>query len=327
MKTSRVSRIIQIITALQSAQHYAVCDLAKMFGTSRRTIFRDLKELETIGVPYHFDSRCGGYIIDPEFFLPPPDLSAKEALGLLLSVHKTRSHIHLPLGKRALWAALKIENNLTRRVKQFCSSALKHITISGNARSVAKSLDRIFLQLIEATLKKRIVSIRYNLPVEHRNVAFDLQPYHLLYNKHTWHVLGKSSVDRGFRAFKLNRIEDLHVLDKCFSDNEEFDIRKCLGRAWSMLPEGRLHHVKLRFLPEVAHDVAEVQWHSTQAVSFDDDGSAIIEFRVDGLREITWWVLGYGDRVQVLAPAILRRKIIDIAQNMVKRNSQLLPVS
>ena len=50
MKTSRVRRIIEIITALQSAQHYAACDLAKIFGTSRRTIFRDLRDLQEVGV-------------------------------------------------------------------------------------------------------------------------------------------------------------------------------------------------------------------------------------------------------------------------------------
>jgi len=85
-----------------------------------------------------------------------------------------------------------------------------------------------------------------------------------------------------------------------------------------MVPEGRLYHVKLRFLPEVAYDVAEVQWHSTQTVTFDRDGSAIVEFRVDGLNEITWWILSYGDKVEVLAPRVLRQKVIEIALKVVK---------
>jgi hypothetical protein len=41
-----------------------------------------------------------------------------------------------------------------------------------------------------------------------------------------------------------------------------------------MLPS--LYNVKLTFLPEVAHDVAEVQWHSTQTVTFENGGSAIV---------------------------------------------------
>lgn len=326
MKTSRVRRIIKILTALQSAQRYAVADLAKMFGTSRRTVFRDLRDLQGAGVPCYYDTKTRSYVIDPKFFLSAPDLSAKEALGLLLLVHKARNHINLPLKESALWAALKIENNLAGKVKQFCNRALESITIKGGPQARMGSLDRIFVQLIEVILKKRIVNIRYHLSPEHKSVVFDLRPYHLLYNEHTWYVLGKSGVRKGVQAFKLNRIKELRVLDKCFTEDEKFDIQKCLGRAWSMLPEGRLHHVKLRFLPEVANDVAEVQWHSTQTVVFEDDGSATVEFRVDGLNEISWWILSYGDKVQVLAPEVLRRKIIEIAQNTVRQNKQLLPV-
>jgi hypothetical protein len=52
----------------------------------------------------------------------------------------------------------------------------------------------------------------------------------------------------------------------------------------------------------VAKNVSEVQWHSTQKVIPNEDGSAILEFRVDGIEEIAWWILGYDDQVQVLTP-------------------------
>ncbi|MHC4126487.1 MAG: HTH domain-containing protein, partial [Planctomycetota bacterium] len=57
MKTRKISRIIQILTALQSGKSYSADDLAKMFDTTRRTIFRDLKELRGIGLPYHYDAK------------------------------------------------------------------------------------------------------------------------------------------------------------------------------------------------------------------------------------------------------------------------------
>ena len=94
-----------------------------------------------------------------------------------------------------------------------------------------------------------------------------------------------------------------------------------LGRAWSMIPEGRLYNVKLRFLPKVAENVTEVQWHKTQKVTRNNDGSATVEFRVDGLGEISWWTLGYGDQVQVLAPDALRKRILETSENMVKLNA------
>ena len=84
-----------------------------------------------------------------------------------------------------------------------------------------------------------------------------------------------------------------------------------------MIPEGRIYNIKLRFLPKVAENVAEVQWHSTQKVTRNDDGSATVEFRVDGLGEISWWILGYGAEVGVIAPALLRKRMAKTAQAMV----------
>ena len=139
-------------------------------------------------------------------------------------------------------------------------------------------------------------------------------------------MLGRAGLRKRISAFNLNQIKELRILDKCFIEVKNVDIQEYLGRAWSMLPEGRLYNVKLRFLPDVASDVAQVQWHSTQTVTFKDDGSAIVEFRVDGLSEITWWVLGYGDKVQVLAPRILRQKIVKIAQHSIRQNEELLPI-
>jgi predicted DNA-binding transcriptional regulator YafY len=58
-------------------------------------------------------------------------------------------------------------------------------------------------------------------------------------------------------------------------------------------------------------------------VTRQDDGSAIVEFRVDGLNEITWWVLGYGDQVRVLAPKAMRERVLQIAQNMIEINQKV----
>jgi proteasome accessory factor B len=73
----------------------------------------------------------------------------------------------------------------------------------------------------------------------------------------------------------------------------------------------------------VAENVSEVQWHSTQKITRNNDGSATLEFRVDGLGEITWWILGYGNQVQVLTPKALREKIINIAKNIIALNKRL----
>jgi predicted DNA-binding transcriptional regulator YafY len=326
MKRSRISRVMQILTTLQAGKSYAVSDLSKMFGTSRRTIFRDLKELQAIGVPFHYDARTGGYTIEPEFFLPPVDLSLQEALGLLLLAHKAREQIQLPFKNSVLWAALKIENNLPAKIRQYCNTALQNISTRPCAQAPvthSAGLDKTFAQLQQAIVKKRKVNIRYHSLFEGTIIDVELSPYHLLYNNRAWYVLGRSSLHKSVRTFKLNRIRELTTTQRCFVDGEKFDVYDYLGRAWSMIPEGRIYNIKLRFLPKVANNIAEVQWHSTQKVVRNGDGSATVEFRVDGLGEITWWILGYGDQVQVLAPKTLRKRISQIAKNMAELNEKI----
>ena len=323
MKTSRISRVVQILTTLQAGKSYAVSDLSRIFGTSRRTIFRDLKELQAIGVPYHYDAKAGGYIIEPDFFLPPIDLNLQEALSLLLLAYKTSSQIQLPFKKSAMLAALKIENNLPAKTRQYCNTALQNISTRVDAQAPMSVLDETFAQLQRAITKKLKVSIRYHSLFDGEVIDVELYPYHLLYNRRAWYVLGFSSLHKSIRTFKLNRIKELKMSDKRFLGGENFDLYDYLGRAWSMIPEGQIYNIKLRFLPKVANNVTEVQWHSTQKVTRNGDGSATVEFRVDGLGEISWWILGYGDQVQVLAPKALRNKVLEAAKNTIKLNEQV----
>jgi len=124
MKSRRINRVVQLIMTLQSGENYTCGELAEIFGTCRRTIFRDLQQLQSIGVPYRYDVQSGGYTIDPEFFLPPIGLNLQEALSLLLLVHRAASQIQLPFKNSALVAALKIENNLPVKIRSYCNTSL-----------------------------------------------------------------------------------------------------------------------------------------------------------------------------------------------------------
>ncbi len=321
MKLSRISRIVQILTALQSDHYYTAEDLAKLVGVSRRTVFRDLKELTAIGVPYQFDTGKGGYHIDPEYFLAPVDLNLQEALSLLLLVHKCRTHLPLPFKNSALLGGLKIENTLPARIRQYCNATLRNISIRPHSHAPMDLLDKVFSQLQGAIRKNHKIQLDYHSLFDGKDIVTTLSPYHLMYNHRAWYVIGKSGIhDGSIRMFKLNRIKGLTTLALRFSASEKFDLYDYLGKAWSMIPEGRIHNVKLRFSRKVSRNVAEVQWHSTQKMTHNDDGTLTVTFRVDGLGEIGWWILGYGDQVEVLAPAALRKRIAHTGKRMAKLN-------
>ncbi len=79
--------MFKMVIALQAERYNTTKDLTERLGISRRTLYRDLRELQEAGVPCHYNKETGAYIVDPQFFLPAPNLSTKEALGLFLLVY------------------------------------------------------------------------------------------------------------------------------------------------------------------------------------------------------------------------------------------------
>jgi predicted DNA-binding transcriptional regulator YafY len=50
-ETSRLSRLIALLTQLQSKRILTAAEVSKKYGVSVRTIYRDIKALEQAGVP------------------------------------------------------------------------------------------------------------------------------------------------------------------------------------------------------------------------------------------------------------------------------------
>lgn len=318
-ETNRIGRVVKILTTLQSGKSFNADTLAQTLKTSRRTIFRDLKDLRKAGVPINFDEKCRRYIIETTPLWPVDGLSAQEILSLLLLVHKAKEHIHLPFNNLALVAAQKIERELPEEMRQHCDDILQDISIKACQPAKTEILDKVFLQLRQAVVKRRTVKFKYYLYNERNTVETEVNPYHMVYVHNAWHLIGKTS--RGdLRTFKLSHITQLYVLDKFFVKDGNFNIQDYLGRAWAAEPEGKIYEVKLEFHPEIARSVAEVAWHRTQMVTFAPDGSAIVEFRVDGLNEIIPWVLSYGDKVKVIRPEALRQEIIRIIHRAIEKH-------
>ena len=320
MKLDRISRIITIITALQSGDDYDVERLANMLNVCKRTIFRDLKQLDLMGIPYKFNTSTGSYKIDPEYFLQPVDLTLQEALSLLLLMNNASSSLPMPFHKSIVFAGSKIQKIPPQTTKQYCKNILKKVSFKSAAHSPVDHLDSVFTALQNCIRKKRIFEMDYFSLADEGKITTLIAPYHLHFNNRAWYIIGKSSMHNEIRTFKVNRIKRLKPLNVFFSDGENFDPNEYFGRAWSMIPEGTLYNVELLFSPKVAHNVSEVQWHTTQKVRFRPDKSAHVEFRVDGLNEICWWILGYGDQVKVLKPEKLKKKIVDIARSMIENN-------
>jgi predicted DNA-binding transcriptional regulator YafY len=318
MNVKRITRLLRLLQTLQSGGGQNADGLAHLCGVSRRTLFRDLESLRDSGVPLEFDKEQDRYSIAGSFFLPPTSFTAAEALSLIALAREMGRADRLPFYEGAYAAALKLEGSLPTALRQELQLATKSIRIKPSQINRLENKETIFQQLLDARCERHVVQIEYDSLTEWQKITTNLRPYQLLFSRHSWYVIGRSSLHAEVRTFNLGRIVSLKALHQKYSVPRGFNLDRYLRNAWNMIPGPEKDYlVVARFQPLVAKNVAEVGWHKTQQLRFLEDGSLEFRAKVSGLNEIVWWILGYGDQVEVLQPAKLRRLVAQRAQNLV----------
>ena len=320
MSVSRIHRLLRLITLLQSRRGYSADELARELEVSRRTVFRDLNMLELAHIPYYYDPDTGGYRISSHFFLPPINLTLGESLAILLLTGRLRPTGSIPWMSQAARAAMKVVSALPERVREHVGSILKHLHVTLGPTGRHEGLDDLFDELVNAIVERKVCRLVYISFHERGQITTTIQPLRMVFVNRAWYLIAWSARHRQRRTFRIGRIRKLAVTDRTFQPPPEAPADRPFGQAWSMIPEGKLYDVHVHFEKMVAGNVAEVQWHPSQQVEWNDDGSIEFRARVDGLREVLWWVLGYGDQARAVAPDELRRQVHAVAESVVRKH-------
>ncbi|MGE0374154.1 MAG: helix-turn-helix transcriptional regulator [Planctomycetaceae bacterium] len=316
----KIRRFLKLIERLQSGRVYNSKDLAEFCGVSRRTIFRDLRLLQDSGLPVLYDEQRQGYWMAAASFLPPTDLTLAETLALIVLARSFgRQEDGLPFFQAARDAGLKLFSNLPDGLQTEIGDLADVIDIQLPAHNTLKHAQTQHAMLVQSLAARRSVRVRYDSLFEQRQILTLFSPYRLFFARRSWYAIGRSSVHRAVRTLHLGRIAESELTDDRYEIPPRFSLARYLGNAWHMIRErGRRADVVIRFQPKVAANVAEVTWHKTQQVHWNDDGTMDFRVTVDGLHEISWWVLGYGHQAEVLEPQELRDIIAGHAAGMLK---------
>jgi predicted DNA-binding transcriptional regulator YafY len=94
----------------------------------------------------------------------------------------------------------------------------------------------------------------------------------------------------------------------------EFSLKDYFANAWAVYRGDQTYSVELWFTSAVAKVVTETTWHPTQKVVRNKDGSIHVHFTVDGLDEITNWILSWTGKCKVIQPSELRRRVVEKIQ-------------
>ena len=316
MNVGRLHRVLKIITILQGRRFLNADQLARECAVSRRTVYRDLNMIEAAGIPFFYDRTSGGYQIHQTGLLPPINLNLEESLALVLMASELGKTGRLPLFQPARDAAAKVESALPVGLRAAIGSLVRHMAVRPAPAARHNALQELYYRVQRAIVRKEALDAVYISFSDAGQIRTRLEPYWLSFHERAWYVIGRSSKHRSIRTFKLGRFKSLAPAGKTFTRPHGLTLEKVLGNAWRLIRGDKTYEVELKFSPLVGPNVAEVNWHPTQRVRWDDDGAVYFSCTVDGLDEIAWWVLGYGPEVEVLKPPDLRRRIARMARRM-----------
>jgi predicted DNA-binding transcriptional regulator YafY len=112
----------------------------------------------------------------------------------------------------------------------------------------------------------------------------------------------------------VERIQQAELTVERFSVPRDFSLDERVRHAWGISDEDVVH-VRLRFHDGLAAQRAqESQWHPSQDAETNPDGTTELTFDVNGLLEITPWILSWGSSIEAIEPPELRQRIADAAR-------------
>ncbi len=316
MGTKRIERLLKLIQALQTGQPLTVGELGRSAKVSRRTIFRDLELLSRAGISFTYDRISRRYATDRNSLLPPVTLSHREAFALMLAIrYLVRRRVFLDASE-AISLGVKLESLLPAAFRDTFGSPAESVDVRDEPASDPSSIADTLPILQQAIRQQKKIRMRYDSYADRKVIHVILHPYRQAFIHRGWYVIGWCEPFAQVRTFKIERIVQLGLMDEPFQIDPTFSLDEYFGNAWLMIRGNRTYHVRIRFLPRVAGNVDEVIWHKTQRTTTEADGCLLFEADVDGVDEIAWWILGYGDQARVLGPPELREKILEHAQGM-----------
>ncbi len=310
-KSERLAQLEQLLIA--HPQGLKKAEIARRLGVNRSTIGRYIDELSgrhDSPVPIYDDD--GIIKINRDKYLNYIGLTVHEAMAVHLATRlmATRTDKH----NRHAAAALR---KLGQALETFAPLISRHVTASANTiDDAARRQDENYMRTLETLTRawsdRQMVRVWHRYDDGGKVYEYDFAPYFIepYAVGQTTHVIGLRTPPGAIRTFKLERIERIELLDTFYTIPADFDAQTMLADAWGIwYTENEPVEVVLKFQRSVAGRIKETQWHHSEAITNQPDGSIIWQARIAEPREMLPWIRGWGADVEVIEPDWLRRAL------------------
>lgn len=207
----RADRLFEIIQHLRSRQLTTALWLSEKLEVSERTIYRDIQDLISSGVP--IDSAAGiGYILRKEYDLPPLMFDADEITSLVIGI-KMAMALGGNVAKSAEHALSKINHVIPKTLKQRIEGMQIHTPFSYECGLLGDHITAINL----AIQNRHPIEMDYQRLNQTEIVKRIVYPLGIFFWSTKWTLVAWCTLREDFRHFRIDKIQSLTMLEEQFT--------------------------------------------------------------------------------------------------------------
>ena len=275
---------------------------------------------------FPFEETLGDYgrkqlRLSPGKALPALSLNWEEAISLWLARRFMK-----PLAGTHFWIAVNRAFEKVRAVLgdeplryiERMASAFHLTTGDGGEKYAPKAL--ILDDLTRAIDQCRMTDLVYQSENATEPASRTVYPYGWVMHHGSLYLVAHAPDHGEVRVYKADRMESVAVDELKFQRPLDFSLSRFFAGSFGVYRgEGQSPiAVRIKFLPAVARAIGEKQFHPSQKLTRERDGSVTAEFKLTATQELKSWLLSWGANAVVLEPQALADEMRAEVQSLVR---------
>ena len=190
---------------MRSGRLVTAAELSEHLEVSQRTIYRDIADLQTSGIP--IDGEAGvGYVLKSGFDLPPLMFNRDEVVSLIAGARLIQAWGGAAMARAALQALEKIESVLPDPIREQTQQVEIHAIAAGTG--ITPDVRQRIDELEQAIQSRQRLELKYS---DAKGDESDrvVWPLGLWFWGKVWTLVAWCELRNGFRMFRLDRIGEM----------------------------------------------------------------------------------------------------------------------
>lgn len=308
---SQLKRLLHLLPAIADGESHTLDEIARLTGVDAETIRRDLYSLtERFGDPGGFVPGLGVMMDDKEVwvntrhFKRPMRLTVSELAALDLGLAMLRRESPPDEHPAIDGARQRLTRTLAALTPTEVRDDLRHAETGAAA-------DPDHLRVLRTGVRQRRKGrMRYRSANALESTDRFFRPYGLIASRGAWYLVAHSEERQDLRIFRLDRIEEVALLDERFELPAGFSLDHVIeqGRVFHAADAAALH---VRYSPRIAGWIAE-----REGLPLAEDGSLTVEHPLADAGWAIRHVLQYGPDAEVLEPSEVRQELARVLREL-----------